>query len=78
LRAHADARTLSADTFESLIDMAGISFPTHDETWSLFSPDWRYHTRWVAQTQHIDFDTARIKPDDCQRLLPGTKLSIGP
>ena len=78
LRAHADARTLSADTFESLIDMAGVSFPTHDETWSLFSPDWRYHTRWVAQTQHIDFDTARIQPDDCQRVLPGTQLRIGP
>jgi glucan phosphoethanolaminetransferase (alkaline phosphatase superfamily) len=69
LRAHADARTLSADTFESLIDMAGVNFPTHDETWSLFSPDWRYHTRWVAQTQHIDFDTARVKQDDCQRVL---------
>ncbi|MGH8190129.1 MAG: sulfatase-like hydrolase/transferase [Rhodanobacteraceae bacterium] len=70
LRANAGKRTLSADTFESLIDMAGVSFPGHDESWSLFSPDWRYHTRWVAQTRHIDFDTARIKPDDCERVLP--------
>lgn len=70
LRANAGKRTLSADTFESLIDMAGVTFPTHDETWSLFSPRWHYHTRWVAQTRHIDFDTARIGKD-CQRVLSG-------
>jgi len=70
LRAHSDKRTLSADTFESLIDMAGVTFPTHDETWSLFSPEWHYHTRWVAQTRHIDFDTARFDKA-CERVLPG-------
>ena len=63
-------RTLSADTFESLIDMAGVTFPGHDETWSLFSPDWHYHTRWVAQTRHIDFDTAHFSKN-CQRVPPG-------
>lgn len=77
LRAHAGKQTLSADTFESLIDMAGVTFPGHDETWSLFSPDWRYHTRWVAQTRHIDFDTARIGKQ-CQRVLPGTARMAGP
>jgi len=71
LRAHAGARTLSADTFESLVDMAGVTFPTHDESWSLFSPQWRYHTRWVAQTQHIDFDTASFGKA-CGRVLPGS------
>jgi len=70
LRAHAGKRTLSADTFESLIDMAGVTFPTHDESWSLFSPKWRYHTRWVAQTRHVDFDTARFDKT-CERVLPG-------
>ena len=74
LRANAGKRTLSADTFESLIDMAGVTFPTHDETWSLFSPDWHYHTRWVAQTRHIDFDTARIDKT-CERVLPGSSAS---
>ncbi len=70
LRAHAGKRTLSADTFESLIDVAGVTFPTHDESWSLFSPKWRYHTRWVAQTRHVDFDTARFDKT-CERVLPG-------
>ncbi len=69
VRANAGKRTLSGDTFESLIDMVGVTFPGHDESWSLFSPEWRYHTRWVAQTRHIDFDTARIGAG-CQRVLP--------
>ncbi|HJP98674.1 MAG TPA: phosphoethanolamine transferase [Rhodanobacteraceae bacterium] len=76
LRANADKRTLSADTFESLIDMAGVAFPGHEETWSLFSPDWHYHTRWVAQTRHIDFDTARIGKS-CERVLPGPARAAG-
>jgi hypothetical protein len=82
LRANAGKRTLSANTFESLIDMAGVTFPTRDETWSLFSPQWHYHTRWVAQTRHIDFDTAGFD-DSCERVLPGKErgqvdLSIQP
>lgn len=68
LQSNAGKRTISADTFESLIDMAGVAFPSHDETWSLLSPDWHYHTRWVAQTQHIDFDTARIDKK-CEQVL---------
>ena len=76
LRANAGKRTLSANTFESLIDMAGVTFPGHDESWSLFSPDWRYHTRWVAQTRHIDFDTARIGKA-CGRVYPGPPLKTG-
>jgi len=70
LQSNAGKRTISADTFESLIDMAGVAFPSHDETWSLLSPDWHYHTRWVAQTQHIDFDTARIDRE-CGRVSNG-------
>lgn len=58
LRANADKRALSADTFESLIDMAGLTFPTHDETWSLFSPTWRYRVRTVSQFWSTDFDHA--------------------
>lgn len=60
LRANADNRTLSGDTFESLIDMAGVTFPTHDETWSLFSRKWRYRERIVGQFWYSDFDHARF------------------
>ncbi|HEX5962080.1 MAG TPA: phosphoethanolamine transferase [Rhodanobacteraceae bacterium] len=77
LRENADGRTLAADTFESLIDMAGVAFPGHDESWSLFSPRWHYHTRWVAQTRHIDFDTARIERDNCKLVLPPNRQNRG-
>lgn len=58
LRANADKRTLSGDTFESLIDMAGVTFPSHNETWSLFSRNWHYHTRTVGQFWYTNFDDA--------------------
>jgi hypothetical protein len=68
LRTNADKRTLSADTFESLIDMAGVTFPTHDETWSLFSPAWRYRARTVSQFWSTDFDHATL--GKCGIVMP--------
>ena len=56
LRANADKRTLSGNTFESLIDMAGVVFPSHDKTWSLFSPSWDGRPRIVGQFWYTDFD----------------------
>jgi len=60
LRSNADKRTLSANTFESLIDMSGVTFPGHDESWSLFSPRWNYHAR-IVNPRHlspVDYDIA--------------------
>jgi glucan phosphoethanolaminetransferase (alkaline phosphatase superfamily) len=68
LRANADKRTLSADTFESLIDMAGVTFPTHDKTWSLFSPAWQYRVRMVSQFWSTDFDHATF--GKCGIVMP--------
>ncbi|MGH8146715.1 MAG: phosphoethanolamine transferase [Rhodanobacteraceae bacterium] len=56
LRTNADKRTLTADTFASMLAMAGVDFPGLDHSWSLFSPTWRYHTRWVSQFWKTDFD----------------------
>ena len=69
LRANANKRTLSADTFESLIDMAGVTFPTHDETWSLFSRAWQYHTRMANSLWQTDFDHAEVGKQ-CGILMP--------
>jgi len=60
LRANARKRTLSADTFESLIDMAGVGFPGHDASRSLFSPRWRYRPRIVNRPSQLDIDRARF------------------
>lgn len=69
LRANAGKRSLSADTFESLIDMAGVTFLGHDKGWSLFSPEWRYHPRIVGQTRQTNFDTAQFGPN-CGTVRP--------
>ncbi len=69
LRAHADARTLSADTFESLIDMAGVTFQGHNETWSLFSQKWRYRPRIVNSMWQTNYDEAAFGKG-CEIVLP--------
>ena len=70
LRENAGRRTLSASTFESLIDMAGIDFPGHNESWSLFSPAWRYHPRIVnTMWWKTDYDHADIGKK-CPLVLP--------
>ncbi|MBU6198101.1 MAG: phosphoethanolamine transferase [Xanthomonadaceae bacterium] len=69
LRANAVRRTLSANTFESLIDMAGVTFPSHDETWSLFSTHWHYRPRIVNPIWQVDFDKAAFGKN-CEIVLP--------
>ena len=59
-RANADKPTLSASTFESLIDMTGVAFPSHDPSKSLFSPQWRYRPRIVTSLWRTDFDKAEF------------------
>ena len=69
LRGNARKRSMSDDTFESLIDMAGVSFPGHDEARSLFSPGWRYQPRLVHGAQEADFDRATFEPR-CEMVRP--------
>jgi len=63
LRANAGKRMLSAGTFESLADMAGLDFPGHDRSWSAFSPKWSYKTRIVNRPIQGDIDTATFSKD---------------
>jgi glucan phosphoethanolaminetransferase (alkaline phosphatase superfamily) len=58
LTANSRAKTLSADTFESMIDMAGVDFPAHDKARSLFSSQWRFRQRIVNSSWKTDFDHA--------------------
>jgi glucan phosphoethanolaminetransferase (alkaline phosphatase superfamily) len=69
LRKNANKRALSASTFESLIDMAGISVPGHNESWSLFSSRWSYHTRIVNGFWTSDIDTAQFSKG-CEVVIP--------
>lgn len=70
LKANAHNRTLSADTFESLIDMAGVTFRGHDETHSLFSTAWEYRPRIVNYYWSADYDQATFSKG-CEVVVPG-------
>jgi hypothetical protein len=69
LRSNADKPTLSADTFESLIDMAGVDFPGRDPSMSLFSAQWHYRPRIVNPIWQVDFDKA-VFNKKCAIVLP--------
>jgi glucan phosphoethanolaminetransferase (alkaline phosphatase superfamily) len=69
LMANARQPTISANTFESLIDMAGLTFPGHDTTMSLFSAEWKYRPRIVHSFWELDFDKAKFGKD-CQLVEP--------
>jgi glucan phosphoethanolaminetransferase (alkaline phosphatase superfamily) len=74
LRANAGKRSLTGDTFESLIDMAGVTFPGHDPTWSMFSPEWHYRPRIVGQFWYTNFDDA-VGEGGCGILKPAPPSS---
>lgn len=69
LRNNARKRSMSADTFESLLDMADVTFPGHDEARSLFSPGWRYQPRLVHGPRQADFDRATFE-SRCEIVRP--------
>lgn len=70
LRGNAGKRTMSADTFASLIDMAGVDLPGQDPTRSLFSPMWQYRPRIVnANMWRTDYDKALIGKK-CPLVIP--------
>jgi glucan phosphoethanolaminetransferase (alkaline phosphatase superfamily) len=69
LASHAGEPTLSANTFESLIDMAGVDFPGHDESGSLFNRRWHYRPRIVHSYWKADFDNADFGKN-CPMVLP--------
>jgi glucan phosphoethanolaminetransferase (alkaline phosphatase superfamily) len=71
LRANAAKPALSASTFESLVDMAGVDFQGHDPSWSLFSSQWHYRPRIVHSLWPTDFDHAHFSKA-CQMVFPPT------
>ncbi|HET7931940.1 MAG TPA: sulfatase-like hydrolase/transferase, partial [Rhodanobacteraceae bacterium] len=77
LRANADKRALSGDTFASILGMTGIDFPGLDHHRSLFSPDWRYRPRLVNQFWQSDFDHA-IFGKQCGAVIPDSTPAASP
>jgi glucan phosphoethanolaminetransferase (alkaline phosphatase superfamily) len=72
LRQHSAMPISTENVFESLIDMAGLDFPGHDRSWSLFSESWRPHQRIVTplygQVQ-VDLDHSG-ESKNCHMVTP--------
>lgn len=78
VRANANQPTLTADIFESLVDMASVSFPGHDSTWSLFSHDWTYRPRLVnSSVGRTNFDAA-VFDQQCEVIVRADKAAATP
>jgi glucan phosphoethanolaminetransferase (alkaline phosphatase superfamily) len=80
MRAHADKKITTENFFESLIDMAGLDFPGHNSSWSLFSTKWQPHQRLVHGLFEVDFDEAEVSqkchmlwPRDINKALPAAR-----
>jgi len=70
-RGNASQRVLSADTFPSLIDMAGINIPDQDSSQSLFSTKWHFRPRTVniLDLWQTDLDKS-ILSRQCKIVMP--------
>lgn len=65
LHENAGKRTISSDTFATLADMAGVNFPGHDSSRSLFSRAWHYQPRivhpvWQDGNLLVNYDNADL------------------
>jgi glucan phosphoethanolaminetransferase (alkaline phosphatase superfamily) len=65
LRGNAGKPATSADTFATLTDMAGVDFPGHVESRSLFSQAWQYrprfvHPQWQDGNDVVNYDDAAL------------------
>lgn len=81
LRDNAGKRVTSADTFATLSDMAGVDFPSHDSSRSLFSPAWRYRPRvihpiWQDGNAWVDYDNAELG-DGCELVRSAAENGRG-
>jgi glucan phosphoethanolaminetransferase (alkaline phosphatase superfamily) len=81
LRGNAGKRATSADTFATLSDMAGVNFPGHDSSRSLFSPIWRYRPRiihpvWQDGDASVDYDNADLG-NGCELVRSASKRDRG-
>jgi glucan phosphoethanolaminetransferase (alkaline phosphatase superfamily) len=69
IRSNASQPTLSGNVFESVVDMTGVTFAGHDQSWSLFSDKWQYHSRTInSYAEEMNFDGAKFD-DKCETVM---------
>lgn len=70
LQANAGKRTLTADVFSTLVDLAGIDLPDPQPSHSLLSAAWTYRPRIVHGIAQMDFDDSDTDATSCDLVLP--------
>ena len=68
LKAHQNAKLSTENVFHSVVDMVDIRYPDEKLERSIFSPSWRYHTRYVDSYGWTHYDDAHLK-GDCKEVI---------
>jgi glucan phosphoethanolaminetransferase (alkaline phosphatase superfamily) len=71
---HKNAKLATENVFHSLLDMADIRYSTEHLDWSLFSPIFKQHRRYVDSYGWTNYDNAIIKGDCREVIDKGTPL----
>ena len=68
LKARQTAKLSTENVFHSVVDMVDIRYPDEKLERSIFSPSWRYHTRYVDSYGWTHYDDAHLK-GDCKEVI---------
>lgn len=69
---HKKAKLATENIFHSLLDMADIHYATERLEWSVFSPQFRLHKRYVDSYGWSNYDNATFK-GDCREVIDNGK-----
>ncbi|MFZ6801604.1 phosphoethanolamine transferase [Undibacterium sp. Di24W] len=68
LKANQHAKLSTENVFHSLLDMVDIRYPDEKLDRSVFSPHWKYYTRYVDSYGWSNYDDATLK-GDCREVI---------
>lgn len=68
LKAHQNAKLTTENIFHSVVDMVDIRYPDEKLDRSIFSPLWKFHTRYVDSYGWTNYDDAHLK-GDCREVI---------
>ena len=74
LKQHRKARLSTENVFHTLVDLGDIRYPGERLEWSIASPQWKRHKRYVDSYGWTDYDNARMRGDCREVIDKGTPL----
>ncbi|WP_305824007.1 phosphoethanolamine transferase [Massilia brevitalea] len=74
LKGHRKARLSTENVFHTLVDLGDIRYPGERLEWSIASPQWKRHKRYVDSYGWTDYDNARMRGDCREVIDKGTPL----